>query len=51
MESWENPIKKKLRNGQPVFGVTITGNSVEVAVYPAGGIQHAMATHDIPPDA
>ena len=27
------------------------GNSVEVAVYPAGGIQHAMATHDIPPDA
>jgi nickel-dependent lactate racemase len=28
-----------------------TGNNVEVAVYPAAGIQHAMATHDIPPDA
>ena len=27
------------------------GSSVEVAVYPAGGIQHGMATHDIPPDA
>lgn len=27
------------------------GNNVEVAVYPAGGVQHAMATHDIPPDA
>ncbi len=28
-----------------------TGNSVEVAVYPAAGLQHAAATHDIPPDA
>ncbi len=27
------------------------GNNVEVAVYPAAGIQHALATHDIPPDA
>jgi nickel-dependent lactate racemase len=27
------------------------GDSVEVAVYPAAGLQHAMATHDIPPDA
>jgi 2-keto-3-deoxy-L-rhamnonate aldolase RhmA len=30
MESWENPVKKKLRAGQPVFGVTITGNSLDV---------------------
>jgi hypothetical protein len=28
-----------------------TGGSVEVAVYPAAGLQHAVATHDIPPDA
>jgi nickel-dependent lactate racemase len=28
-----------------------TGSSVEVAVYPAAGLQHAVATHDIPPDA
>jgi nickel-dependent lactate racemase len=28
-----------------------TGSNVEVAVYPAAGIQHALATHDIPPDA
>ena len=27
------------------------GSSVEVAVYPAAGLQHDVATHDIPPDA
>ena len=27
-----------------------TGSSVEVAVYPAVGAQHEVATHDIPPD-
>jgi len=28
-----------------------TGSAVEVAVYPAAGTQHEVATHDIPPDA
>lgn len=28
-----------------------SGSSVEVAVYPAAGTQHEVATHDIPPDA
>ncbi len=32
---WENPVKAKLKKGQPVFGVTITVNSVEVAAQAA----------------
>jgi len=28
-----------------------SGGTVEVAVYPAAGLQHAVATHDIPADA
>lgn len=35
MESWENPVKKKLRDGQPVFGVTITGSGIDVSAQAA----------------
>jgi len=34
-EPWENPVRKRLRAGEPVFGLTITVNSVEVAAYAA----------------
>lgn len=33
--AWENPVKKLLREGKPVLGVTITVNSVEVAAQAA----------------
>jgi 2-keto-3-deoxy-L-rhamnonate aldolase RhmA len=33
--SWESPVKKLLREGKPVIGVTITANSVEVAAQAA----------------
>ena len=33
--TWENPVKKLLREGKPVFGITITVNSVEVAAQAA----------------
>ena len=33
--AWENPVKKLLREGKPVFGTTITVNSVEVAAQAA----------------
>jgi 2-keto-3-deoxy-L-rhamnonate aldolase RhmA len=33
--TWENPVKKRLREGKPVIGVTITVNSVEVAAHAA----------------
>jgi 2-keto-3-deoxy-L-rhamnonate aldolase RhmA len=36
MEPWENPVKQKLREGKPVFGITITVNSVDVAAQAAG---------------
>ena len=32
---WENPVKTKLKNGQPVFGFTISVNNVEVAAQAA----------------
>src|SRR5882757_1995911 len=32
---WENSVKTKLRKGQPVVGVTISVNSVEVAAQAA----------------
>lgn len=35
IESWENPVKKRLRDGQPVFALTITVNSVDVAAHAA----------------
>jgi 2-keto-3-deoxy-L-rhamnonate aldolase RhmA len=33
---WESPVKKKLRNGEPVVAATITAASVEVAAQIAG---------------
>jgi 2-keto-3-deoxy-L-rhamnonate aldolase RhmA len=33
--TWESPVKKLLREGKPVIGVTITVNSVEVAAQAA----------------
>jgi 2-keto-3-deoxy-L-rhamnonate aldolase RhmA len=33
--SWENPVKKSLADGKPVFGLTITVPSVEVAAQAA----------------
>ncbi len=32
---WKNPVKAKLKNGQPVFGFTISVNNVEVAAQAA----------------
>lgn len=32
---WENPVKARLRAGQPVIGITITTNSVETAAQAA----------------
>jgi 2-keto-3-deoxy-L-rhamnonate aldolase RhmA len=32
---WKNPVKEKLRRGQPVFGAVITVNSVEIAAQAA----------------
>src|SRR5712671_4728235 len=32
---WENPVKAKLKNGQPVIGIVISVNNVEVAVQAA----------------
>ena len=34
-EAWENPVKKKLRAGEPVVAATITAASVEVAAQAA----------------
>lgn len=34
-ELWENPVKKRLREGQPVIALTITVNSVDVAAHAA----------------
>src|ERR1700687_4114692 len=34
-EQWCNPVKKKLQAGQPVFAVTITVNSIDVAAHAA----------------
>jgi 2-keto-3-deoxy-L-rhamnonate aldolase RhmA len=33
---WENPVRCKLRNGEPVFGVTLTTPSLDVAARAAG---------------
>src|SRR5712692_9169749 len=35
-QSWESPVKKLLREGQPVVAATITVNSVDVAAHVAG---------------
>jgi 2-keto-3-deoxy-L-rhamnonate aldolase RhmA len=35
-QAWENPVKKKLREGEPVVAATITAASVEVAAQVAG---------------
>lgn len=32
---WENPVKAKLKKGQPVIGMVISVNSVEVAAQAA----------------
>jgi len=34
-QPWENPVRRRLRAGEPVFGLTITVNSVEVAAHAA----------------
>ncbi|MBM3745475.1 MAG: aldolase, partial [Acidobacteria bacterium] len=34
-QPWENPVLRRLRVGEPVFGLTITVNSVEVAAHAA----------------
>src|SRR5258707_5158359 len=34
-EQWCNPVKKKLQAGQPVFAVTITVNSIDIAAQAA----------------
>jgi len=34
-EVWESPVKKRLRNGEPVIAATITVNSVDVAAHAA----------------
>src|SRR5258708_22906080 len=34
-EAWCNPVKKKLRAGQPVLAITITVNSIDVAAHAA----------------
>src|SRR5258708_28657440 len=34
-EPWVNPVRKKLMSGQPVFAVTITVNSIDVAAHAA----------------
>ena len=33
---WENPVRRKLQNGEPVFGVTLTTPSLDVAARAAG---------------
>lgn len=33
--SWENPVRRSLRNGKPVFGLTITVPSAEIAAQSA----------------
>lgn len=33
---WENPVRRKLRNGEPVFGVTLTTPSLDAAARAAG---------------
>jgi 2-keto-3-deoxy-L-rhamnonate aldolase RhmA len=35
IESWVNPVRKKLAVGKPVFAVTITVNSIDVAAHAA----------------
>ena len=35
-QAWESPVKKKLREGEPVIAATITAASVEVAAQVAG---------------
>lgn len=41
--AWEEVVERlKKKHGE---------GTVEVAVYPAAGLQHAVAVHDIPPDA
>src|SRR6266404_3118286 len=35
-KAWQNPVKKRLQLGQPVLGLVITGNNVEVAALAAG---------------
>jgi len=35
-QAWESPVKKKLREGEPVVAATITAASVEVAAQIAG---------------
>src|SRR2546430_6940408 len=32
---WESPVKKRLRNGEPVLAATITVNSVDIAAHAA----------------
>src|SRR5579872_5572575 len=34
-ETWVNPVKKKLQAGEPVFALTITVNSAEIAAQAA----------------
>src|ERR1700730_3949427 len=34
-QAWTNPVKKKLIAGEPVFGLTITVNSADVAAHAA----------------
>src|SRR6266567_7367174 len=34
-QSWESPVKKKLREGRPVVAATITVNSIDVAAHMA----------------
>src|SRR6266849_4166043 len=34
-EPWVNPVRKKLASGKPVFAVTITVNSIDVAAHAA----------------
>jgi 2-keto-3-deoxy-L-rhamnonate aldolase RhmA len=34
-QSWENPVKKRLRDGQPVFAATLTVSNADVAAHAA----------------
>src|SRR5438445_5414036 len=34
--AWESPVKKRLRDGEPVIAVTITTANVDVAAHAAG---------------
>jgi hypothetical protein len=48
-DRWENPIRRRRWESQPVFGCTITSPSLDTAARAAAGFHFLCSPHGIEP--